>query len=115
VVRYLQRLAEGATFHYHAGYVSHADLIGRTEGSAVRSSKGSHLLVLRPTATDWTLKGPRGAQVVYPKDQAMIVTLGDIAPGVTVVEAGAGSGALTCALLRAVGHRGRVVSLEVRP
>ena len=113
--RYLQRLASGGTFHFHAGYLAHDELIGRPEGSTVRSSKGSRLLVLRPTAADWTLKGPRGAQVVYPKDQAMIVALGDIAPGLTVVEAGAGSGALTCALLRAVGPSGRVVSFELRP
>jgi tRNA (adenine57-N1/adenine58-N1)-methyltransferase len=94
--------------------VAHDDLIGRPEGSWVRSAKGSRLLAVRPTAADWTLKAPRGAQVVYPKDQAMIVGLGDIAPGVTVVEAGAGSGALTCALLRAVGPQGRVVSFELR-
>jgi tRNA (adenine57-N1/adenine58-N1)-methyltransferase catalytic subunit len=113
--RYLQRLAAGETFHFHAGMVEHDALIGSPEGVTVRSSKGSRLLVLRPTAIDWTLKGPRGAQVVYPKDQAMIVALGDIAPGVSVIEAGAGSGALTCALLRAVGPEGRVVSFELRP
>ena len=112
--RYLQTLAAGGEFHYHAGVVAHDDLIGSTEGSSVRSSKGSRLLALRPTGSDWTLKAPRGAQVIYPKDQAMIVTLGDIAPGTTVVEAGAGSGALTCALLRAVGPVGQVTSFEVR-
>ncbi|HUH07518.1 MAG TPA: methyltransferase domain-containing protein, partial [Egibacteraceae bacterium] len=63
---------------------------------------------------DWTVKAPRGAQVVYPKDQAMIISLADIGPGATVVEAGAGSGALTSALLRAVGERGRVISYELR-
>ncbi len=44
----------------------------------------------------------------------MIVGLADLAPGLEVVEAGAGPGALTCALLRAVGPTGRVVSFEVR-
>jgi tRNA (adenine57-N1/adenine58-N1)-methyltransferase catalytic subunit len=113
--RYLLQLSPGEEFHYHAGVVRHDALIGRPEGSSVTSSKGAHLVALRPTPTDWTLKGPRGAQVVYPKDQAMIVVYGDIAPGVTVVEAGAGSGALTAALLRAVGPTGRVVSFENRP
>lgn len=112
--RYLVRLTAGDTFHYHGGAVLHDDLIDRPEGSQVRSSKGAALIALRPTAADWTLKAPRGAQVVYPKDQAMIVSLADIAPGVTVLEAGAGSGALTCALLRAVGPTGRVVSFEAR-
>ena len=112
--RYLVTLRTGQDFHFHGGAVAHDDLIGRPEGSRVRSTKGQYLLALRPTAGDWTVKAPRGAQVVYPKDQAMIVNLGDIAPGTTVVEAGAGSGALTCALLRAVGPTGRVISFELR-
>jgi tRNA (adenine57-N1/adenine58-N1)-methyltransferase catalytic subunit len=112
--RYLVRLADGAEFHYHGGVVAHDDLIGRAEGSTVRSARGTTLLALRPTLTDWTLKAPRGAQVVYPKDQAMIVALADICPGAVVIEAGAGSGALTAALLRAVGADGRVVSFELR-
>ncbi|QBI22157.1 tRNA (adenine-N1)-methyltransferase [Egibacter rhizosphaerae] len=112
--RYLVTLATGGTFHYHGGAVAHDDLLGAAEGSRVRSAKGTTLLALRPTAGDWTLKAKRGAQVVYPKDQAMIVGLADIAPGCTVIEAGAGSGALTAALLRAVGPNGRVVSFELR-
>ncbi|MGH8898230.1 MAG: tRNA (adenine-N1)-methyltransferase [Egibacteraceae bacterium] len=113
--RYLVSLMPGAEFHFHGGAVAHDDLLGRPEGSWVRSAKGAVLLAVRPTSADWTVKAPRGAQVVYPKDQAMIVALGDIAPGVVVVEAGAGSGALTCALLRAVGASGRVTSFELRP
>jgi tRNA (adenine57-N1/adenine58-N1)-methyltransferase catalytic subunit len=113
--RYLTTLQEGAQFHFHAGIVDHDALLGRHEGTRVRSTKGAWLTVLRPTASEWTVKAPRGAQVVYPKDQAMIVSLGDICPGATVVEAGAGSGALTSALLRAVGPSGRVVSYELRP
>lgn len=112
--RWLLTLQDGKEFHFHGGVLRHDDLIGRPEGSTARSSKGVTLLALRPTAADWTLKAPRGAQVVYPKDQALIVGLADVAPGVTVVEAGAGSGALTCALLRAVGPTGRVVSFELR-
>ena len=112
--RFFIDLVAGKDFHFHAGAVRHDDLIGRPEGSTVRSTKGQTLLAVRPTSADWTVKAPRGAQVVYPKDQAMIVGLADIAPGVTVVEAGAGSGALTCALLRAVGERGRVISYELR-
>ncbi|MDP9405140.1 MAG: tRNA (adenine-N1)-methyltransferase [Actinomycetota bacterium] len=112
--RYLLTLRPGGEFHSHAGVVAHDVLLGAPEGSVVRSTKGATLLALRPTAADWTVKAPRGAQVVYPKDQAMIVALADVCPGATVVEAGAGSGALTAALLRAVGPTGRVVSFELR-
>jgi tRNA-5-methyluridine54 2-sulfurtransferase len=104
----------GPDFHFHGGIVRHDDLIGQPEGTRVRSTKGQMLLAVRPTSADWTVKAPRGAQVVYPKDQAMIVQLADVCPGATVVEAGAGSGALTMALLRAVGPAGRVLSFELR-
>ena len=112
--RYLQTLREGGDFHFHGGIIRHDDLIGRPEGTRVRSTKGQTLLALRPTSADWTVKAPRGAQVVYPKDQAMIVQLADICPGAVVVEAGAGSGALTVALLRAIGPTGRLISFELR-
>ena len=71
-------------------------------------------LVLRPLLIDYVMSMPRGAQVIYPKDAAQIVHEGDIFPGARVLEAGAGSGALTCSLLRAVGPAGKVVSYEVR-
>lgn len=112
--RYLVDLEDGGEFHYHGGAVAHDDIIGGVEGTLVRSAKNTQLRVFRPTAADWTVKAPRGAQVVYPKDQALIVGLTDIHPGMTVIEAGAGSGALTCALLDAVGTDGRLISFEVR-
>jgi tRNA (adenine57-N1/adenine58-N1)-methyltransferase len=64
--------------------------------------------------TDFVLSMPRGAAVIYPKDAAQIVAMGDMHPGATVLEAGAGSGSLTCSLLRAVGPTGRVISYEIR-
>ncbi len=112
--RYLITLEDDGEWHSHAGFIRHEDLIGRPEGTAVRTSKNMEITALRPTREDITLKMPRGAQVVYPKDQALIVGFGDIRPGCTVIEAGAGSGALTLALLQAVGPTGRVISFERR-
>ena len=112
--RYLVDLEPGAEWHSHGGLVAHDDLIGVREGSAVRTSKAMEVTVLRPTREDVVLKMKRGAQVVYPKDQAMIVAMADIRPGCTVIEAGAGSGALTMALLAAVGPTGHVLSVERR-
>jgi tRNA (adenine57-N1/adenine58-N1)-methyltransferase catalytic subunit len=112
--RYLVTLEPGGEWHSHAGLVLHDDLIGVREGSAVRTNRNMEVLALRPTREDFILKMKRGAQVVYPKDQAAIVAAADIRPGCTVVEAGAGSGALTLALLAAVGPTGRVVSFERR-
>ena len=108
-------LAAGKVFHTHRGSVAHDDLIGAPEGSVVTSSGGTGYIALRPLLADYTLSMARGAAVVYPKDAAQIVALADVFPGATVVEAGAGSGALSCWLLRAVGEEGLLLSFERRP
>ncbi|MYM18935.1 tRNA (adenine-N1)-methyltransferase [Brevibacterium sp. 5221] len=107
-------LTPGQEFHTHRGIIAHDDLIGRPEGIVVHNSGDIAYQALRPSYEDFVLSMPRGAAVVYPKDAALIVTLGDIYPGATVVEAGVGSGALTLALLRAVGDGGRLHSFERR-
>jgi tRNA (adenine57-N1/adenine58-N1)-methyltransferase len=112
--RYLIRLDPERSFQFHRGVVPHREVIGLAEGSVVTSSGGGRLVVLRPRLADFILKMPRGAQVVYPKDIGQILVWADIRPGDVVLEAGTGSGALTCALLRAVGTGGRVVSVERR-
>jgi tRNA (adenine57-N1/adenine58-N1)-methyltransferase len=107
-------LEAGKTFHTNRGGMAHDDLIGREEGFTITSSSGGEYLVFRPLLSEFVVSMPRGAAVVYPKDAAQIVSMADIFPGAHVVEAGAGSGALTCSLLRAVGPHGRVTSYERR-
>lgn len=113
--RHMLRLEPGRQFHTHRGAIAHDDLTGRQEGVVVTSSGGTPYLAFRPLLSDYVLSMPRGAAVVYPKDAAQIVAVTDVFPGARVVEAGAGSGALTCSLLRAVGPAGRVTSYERRP
>jgi tRNA (adenine57-N1/adenine58-N1)-methyltransferase len=108
-------LEAGKSFFTHKGEIEHDALIGGPEGVVVTSSGGVDYLVLRPLLPDFVVSMPRGAAVVYPKDASQIVMMADIFPGAHVVEAGVGSGALTCSLLRAVGERGRVTSYERRP
>ncbi|MGB0877729.1 MAG: tRNA (adenine-N1)-methyltransferase [Mycobacterium sp.] len=112
--RYTMLLKTGGEFHTHRGSIALDDVVGLPEGSVVRSTNGDQFLVLRPLLVDYVMSMPRGAQVVYPKDAAQIVHEGDIFPGARVLEAGAGSGALTCSLLRAVGPQGHVTSYDVR-
>ena len=107
-------LQPGKSFHTHRGSLAHDDLIGSPEGSVVRSSGGTPYVALRPLLADFTLAMTRGAAVIYPKDAAQIVAMADIFPGARVMEAGAGSGALSCWLLRAVGEAGLLVSYERR-
>jgi tRNA (adenine57-N1/adenine58-N1)-methyltransferase len=111
---YTMLLQPGGEFHTHRGIIALDEVIGQPEGSVVKSTNGDAFLVLRPLLVDYVMSMPRGAQVIYPKDAAQIVHEGDIFPGARVLEAGAGSGALTCSLLRAVGPEGRVTSYEVR-
>lgn len=111
---YTLLLAPGAEFHTHRGAIAHDAVIGLPEGSVVKAPNGDPFLVLRPLLVDYVMSMPRGAQVIYPKDAAQIVHEGDVFPGAQVLEAGAGSGALTCSLLRAVGPGGQVISYEVR-
>ena len=109
--RYLIELAEDGEFHSHAGFVAHVDVIGRHEGSIVRSTKGSEYIALRPTLEDFVVEMPRGAQVIYPKDLGPICMLADIGPGVRVFESGIGSGALSMTMLR---YGAEIVGYEVR-
>lgn len=99
--RYLVTLRPGGEFHSHAGVLSHDQLLGSVEGTTYRTTLGQWLLALRPTLNDIVLKMPRGAQVIYPKDIGPILILGDIRPGVRVLESGVGSGALSMGMLRA--------------
>ncbi len=112
--RYLIILTQGASFSTHAGTLAHDEVIGRDEGVRLRTSHGARLLAVRPTLSEFILKMPRGAQVIYPKDIGPILVLADIFPGARILEAGVGSGALTMALLRAVGPEGSVVGYELR-
>jgi tRNA (adenine57-N1/adenine58-N1)-methyltransferase len=112
--KHLVLLAEGRTFHTHRGSLAHDDLIGSPDGSVVNSSGGTPYVALRPLLADFTLSMSRGAAVVYPKDAAQIIAMADVFPGARVLEAGAGSGAASCWLLRSVGEDGLLVSYERR-
>ena len=111
--RYLKLLRPGTRILIR-GEIPADDLIGTDEGARVKLSTGETFLVLRPTYADLIPHLPRQAQVIYPKDTGPLLIWGDVFPGATVIEGGVGAGALTIALLRAVGPAGRVISYELR-
>lgn len=109
--RYLVTLAEGGEFHSHAGFVPHDRVIGQPDGSVVRSTRHATYTVVRPTLSDFVLKMPRGAQVIYPKDLGPLLLLADVFPGARIFESGVGSGALSMTMVRAGAH---VTGYEIR-
>ena len=112
--QYALTLKAGDIYHFSGETIPHDELIGKPDGTVVTLSKGKRFLALRPTFGEYVLKMPRGAQVLYPKDLSLIPMWADVYPGARVFEAGTGSGALTMALLRAVGPTGLVVTYEAR-
>lgn len=136
-----QLVAGGVTQTEH-GLICHDDVIGQSEGvvittvsakreaqqtivdpskssnkpwKAARAIGGWDYVVMRPRMVDYVLSMPRGAQIMYPKDIAQVIALGDIRAGMRVLESGAGSGAMSLSLLDAVGECGKLTTIELRP
>ena len=88
---------------------------GNKPWKAARAIGGWDYVVMRPRMVDYVLSMPRGAQIMYPKDIAQVIALGDIRSGMRVLESGAGSGAMSLSLLDAVGESGKLTTIELRP
>jgi len=107
-------LIAGGEWHTHKGWLKHDEIVGKPEGSIFTTNGDLKFQAFRPLFTDYVLSMPRGATIIYPKDLAMILSVADIKPGVRVLESGVGSGALTLALIRAIGDQGVLESVEIR-
>ena len=107
-------LVEGGQWHSHKGWINHETIIGREEGSIITSNSGTQYQAMRPLLHDYVLSMQRGATIIYPKDSALIVGFADLFPGARVLEAGAGSGAMSISILRAIGEGGSLLSFEER-
>ncbi len=107
-------ITENGWFNTAKASFALAELLGREEGTLIRSREGREFLAFRPRRLDYTLSMPRGAAIIYPKDAAQILQSADIFAGARVFECGAGSGALTISLLEMIGEAGKLVSLEER-
>ena len=98
--RYLVVLSEGGEFHSHAGFVPHADIVGR-RGRRRALDEGRRVHRAAPDARGLRASRCRAApRSSIPKDLAPICMLADIGPGQRVFETGVGSGALSMTMLR---------------
>lgn len=135
-----EQLVAGSIVQTAHGFLRHDDIIGQLPGSIVTTHSrprpeeeqkrrpgqilgknyaskrvgGWDYMCFRPRMADYQLSMPRGAQIMYPKDIASTLSYGDIRRGARVLESGGGSGAMSLALLDAVGPTGSVITLEMR-
>jgi tRNA (adenine57-N1/adenine58-N1)-methyltransferase len=100
-------------FHSHFGVINLSALIGQPYGTEITSHSGETLVALKPTFIDFIRKMRKMPQVIQPKDAAQIIAYTGLSQGDTVVEGGAGSGALTV-FLASVVNPGMVYSYETR-
>ncbi|MGQ9788413.1 MAG: tRNA (adenine-N1)-methyltransferase [Candidatus Hadarchaeaceae archaeon] len=100
--------------HTKFGVIDIAETIGKEPGTKIKSHLGKDFIVLRPSIVDFLQKLRRVPQIMLPKDAGQIVAHTGVGPGSKVVDAGAGSGALSIFLGNLVRPTGWVVSYEVR-
>lgn len=111
---YLRTLKPGGRISLHRGTLPADQIIGLPEGTMIHTPQQEPFWVFRPTYAHLIPHLPRRAQVIYPKDVGLMLLWGDVFPGASVIEVGAGPGALTIALLRAIGPTGSLVTIEAR-
>lgn len=112
--RYVQTLNQGGRFTTRFGVIEHTDILDQPDGSTFSTNRGVAYAAFKPTYIDYILAAKRNVQVIYPKDVATMLMWGDVHPGLSILEAGIGLGALSIALLRALAGKGSLVSYESR-
>ncbi|HML24713.1 MAG TPA: tRNA (adenine-N1)-methyltransferase [Aggregatilinea sp.] len=112
--QFIRTVKEGQRFECHLGYIEYDALVGAAYGSQFPTHKGHKMFVLIPHTEDIILHLQRLGQIIYPKDLGYIALKLGIRPGVRVIEAGTGSGALTMTLAMLVGDEGHVYTYERR-
>ena len=116
--RWLLQAKPGESFHTHRGIIEYNEIIGKPFGSVIFSkpheSQGYKFYVLKPLPSDYVVYMSRKTQIIYPEDAGLILIYSGIGPGSILIEAGTGSGALTCILGNFVRPNGHVYSYDIR-
>ncbi len=111
---FLFRLTPGQKLETHRGVLLHDSLIGAPYGTKVYTHLNKPFYLCAPSTHDLIVELKRQSQIIFPKDVGLILLKLNVRPGMTVLEAGTGSGGLTLALAQAVGPEGRVISYDMR-
>jgi tRNA (adenine57-N1/adenine58-N1)-methyltransferase len=110
-----QLVKEGEDLHTHGGVIKLADLKKVRYSGQVETHKGKKFTIMEPSIIDFIEKMEKRAQIIYPKDSAMIIGLTGLSNGSKVVEAGTGVAGMTLMLSNAVKPDGQVYTYEIRP
>lgn len=98
----------------YAGIIKRIDIVNAKLGSKIKSHLKKEFRVIESDFVDKIKRIKRGPQIVTLKDAGVLSSYLGIAPGSKVIEAGSGSGALTCYLANLVREHGKVYSYEIR-
>jgi tRNA (adenine57-N1/adenine58-N1)-methyltransferase len=112
--RYLKQLVAGHRLTVRGSVVRCDDLIGENEGSLTDSAEAERFRVFRASYADIATSLERPAEPIFAKDAGAIMVFADVRAGDRVIEVGVGAGAMTVALLRAIGPHGTLTSYERR-
>ncbi len=100
-----------ADVHTKFGFVKKDEIEKAEPGAMLKTNMGRELFVLEPCFMDRYARIRRGAQIIPLKDVGQIIAETGINPESRIVDAGAGSGGLACALANIAKE---VVSYEIR-
>lgn len=100
-------------FHSQYGFIKAADLKDSKDGDILISNTGKEMKVFTPNFLDMYEKIKRQAQIIPLKDVGIIIANTGFSPEWTIVDAGAGSGALSCFLAN-LACKGKVFTYDVR-
>src|SRR3989338_3561699 len=98
--------------HTQYGFVKGEELKNAKEGNTLKSNTGKEFFVFTPSFIDLYMKIKRDAQIIPLKDIGVIIAETGINKESKVLDAGSGSGALSC-FLAAIAKE--VVTYEIRP
>ncbi len=98
-------------FHTQYGLVKSSDLKKAKEGELVKTNTGKELFVMSPSFIDLYGRIKRGAQIIPLKDIGVIIAIAGINKESRILDAGAGSGALSCFLASIAKE---VITYEIR-
>ena len=112
--KWLIQVSPGKQVHTHAGYIEVEEVIGKEYGQSVMTNTNQEIYLLYPRLNDFIFKSKRATQILYPKDMAIIASWTDLSHGKKVVEAGTGSGSLSCVIANLIRPDGHLYTYDIR-